>query len=59
MRRLNSEIAHIMVQPDTQKALFEAGVQVGLSSPEELSRLMPTEMSKWAKIVKEAGIEIQ
>jgi tripartite-type tricarboxylate transporter receptor subunit TctC len=59
VRRLNSEIARIMVQPDTQKALFEAGVQVGLSSPEELSRLMQTEMGKWAKIVKEAGIEIQ
>ncbi len=48
-----------MAQPDTQKALFDAGVQVGLSTPEGLTQLMQGDMVKWAKIVKDAGIEIQ
>ncbi len=59
VQRLNSEIAKIMAQPDTQKALFDAGVQVGLSTPEELAQLMQVEMSKWAKIVKTAGITME
>lgn len=57
--KLNSEIAKLMAQPDTQKALFDAGVQVSTSTPEELSTLMQVEMGKWARIVKDAGIEIQ
>lgn len=59
VQRLNAEIAKLMAQPDTQKALFDAGVQVSLSSPDELSALMQTEMGKWARIIKDAGIEIQ
>lgn len=59
VQRLNSEIAKLMAQPDTQKALFDAGVQVGLSTPEGLTQLMQGDMVKWAKIVKDAGIEIQ
>jgi len=59
VQRLNSEIAKIMAQPDTQKTLFEAGVQVGLSTPEELSQLMQAEMVKWSKIVKSAGITME
>ena len=57
--RLNTEIAKLMAQPDTQRALFDAGVQVGVSTPEELSNLMQVEMGKWARIVKDAGIEMQ
>jgi tripartite-type tricarboxylate transporter receptor subunit TctC len=59
VQRLNSEIAKIMAQPDTQKALFDAGVQVGLSTPEELTQLMQVEMVKWNKIVKSAGITME
>lgn len=59
VQRLNTEIAKIMAQPDTQKALAEAGVQVGLSTPEGLNQLMQVEMTKWAKIVKQAGITIE
>lgn len=59
VQRLNSEIVKIMAMPDTQKALFDAGVQASLSTPEELTQLMQVEQSKWAKIVKSAGITIE
>jgi tripartite-type tricarboxylate transporter receptor subunit TctC len=59
VQRLNSEIAKVMAQPDTQKALFDAGVQVGLSTPEELNQLMQVEITKWAQIVKQAGITLE
>ena len=59
VQRLNAEIAKIMVHPDTQKALFDAGVQVSLSNPDQLAKLMRDEMAKWSKIVKDAGITMQ
>ena len=58
VQRLNSEIARLMAQPDTQKALFDAGVQVSLSTPEGLTRLMQDETVKWSRIVKDAGVRI-
>ncbi len=57
--RLNSEIAKIMINPENQKAMFDAGVQVSLSTPEALSQLMISEMDKWGKVVKEAGIKLE
>lgn len=58
VQRLNNEIAKLMAQPDTQKALFDAGVQVSLSTPEGLTQLMQDETVKWSKIVKDAGVRI-
>ncbi len=58
VQRLNSEIAKLMAQPDTQKALFDAGVQVSLSTPEGLTQLMQDETVKWSKIIRDAGIRI-
>ncbi|GAB3495921.1 tripartite tricarboxylate transporter substrate binding protein [Curvibacter fontanus] len=58
VQRLNNEIAKLMAQPDTQKALFDAGVQVSLSTPEGLTQLMQDETVKWGKIVKDAGVRI-
>lgn len=59
VQRLNSEIAKLMAQPDVQKALFDAGVQISLSTPEALTQLMQEEHSKWGKVVKDAGIRLE
>ena len=59
VQRLNSEIAKLMAQPDVQKALFDAGVQISLSTPEALTQLMLEEHVKWGKVVKEAGIRLE
>ncbi|MEY3887594.1 MAG: hypothetical protein RL650_1686 [Pseudomonadota bacterium] len=57
--RLNIEIAKIMNNPENQKAFYDAGVQVSLSTPEALNQLMVSEMDKWGKVVKEAGIKLE
>ena len=59
VHQLNGEIAKLMAQPDVQKALFDAGVQVSLSTPEALTQLMLDESVKWGKVVKEAGIHLE
>ena len=59
VNKLNAEVAKIMNTAETNKAMFEAGVEVSLSSPEALTQLMTSEMSKWGKVVKEAGIKLE
>lgn len=59
VQKLNSEISKAMIQPDAQKALFDAGVQLSLSTPEALAQLMSDEHEKWGKIVKETGIRME
>lgn len=59
VNRLNSEIAKIMAQPDTQKALFDAGVEPSLSTPEALQIYMISEMDRWQKVVRSAKIEME
>ena len=59
VNKLNTEIAKIMNTAETNKAMFEAGVEVSLSTPEALTQLMTSEMSKWGKVVKDAGIKLE
>lgn len=59
VNRLNSEIAKIMNTPETKKSMFDAGVEVSLSTPEAMSQLMVSELDKWGKVVKEAGVRLE
>jgi tripartite-type tricarboxylate transporter receptor subunit TctC len=59
VNRLNTEIGKILNNPENQKALFDAGVEVSVSTPEALTQLMVSEMDKWGKVVKEAGIKLE
>lgn len=59
INRLNSEIAKIMVTPESQKTLFDAGVEVSLSTPEAMTQYMSQELNKWGKVIKETGIKLE
>ena len=45
--------------PEVQRRLSESGVDPGASSPGELAARVRSEMAKWAKVVKDAGLPIQ
>ena len=57
--RLNAEIAKLMATPDTKKALFDAGVDVSISSPEAMNDYLQLEMERWGRVVKEIGIKLE
>jgi tripartite-type tricarboxylate transporter receptor subunit TctC len=59
VNKLNVEVAKIMNTAETNKAMYDAGVEVSLSTPEALTQLMSSEMSKWGKVVKDAGIKLE
>ncbi|MEP6790723.1 MAG: tripartite tricarboxylate transporter substrate binding protein [Ramlibacter sp.] len=57
--RLNTEVGKLMSLPETQKALFNAGVEVSVSSPEALGGFMVKEMERWGKVVRDTGIKLE
>lgn len=57
--KLNTEVAKAMNSPETKKALYIAGVEASLSSPEAMSQYMVQELDRWGKVVKDAGIKIE
>ncbi len=57
--KLNTELAKVMAQPDTIKALNDAGVEPSLSTPEALQAYMVQEMDRWGKVVKSANIKAE
>jgi tripartite-type tricarboxylate transporter receptor subunit TctC len=54
--RLNQEMVKALKLPDTRERFFAAGTEVAASSPDELMRLMKSEMARWGPIIRQAGI---
>ena len=57
--RLNADTVRSMTQPDMRERLANQGLFVKTGTPAELTVLMQSEIVKWAKVVKTAGIKIE
>jgi tripartite-type tricarboxylate transporter receptor subunit TctC len=55
--KLNTELRKIIEKPEVKARLAEMGFDAFSSTPEELGAFVKTELVKWTKLVKEAGIE--
>ncbi|MEQ1774647.1 MAG: tripartite tricarboxylate transporter substrate binding protein [Burkholderiales bacterium] len=56
--RLNTEINKIMAMPDAKAKLEEAGAQLNPMSPEQFATFLGNEITKYAKLVKAAGVTL-
>ena len=56
IERLNREMIAALRKPDVTERLFGSGVEVTTGMPTELAVTMKSEMAKWGKLIKEAGI---
>jgi len=56
--KLNGEVVRIMQAPDIQKRLANEGAKFTPMTPDEFTGFVKTEIAKWAKVVKEAGIRV-
>ncbi|MGH8612363.1 MAG: tripartite tricarboxylate transporter substrate binding protein [Gammaproteobacteria bacterium] len=59
INRLSGEIVGVMKLPDVQARLASEGATVVASSPEEFSKFIVSEVAKWAKVIKTAGIRVE
>lgn len=57
MAKLNADINKALNSPDVRQRLADAGIEAGGGTPEQFSGFIQSEMLKWAKVAKDAGIQ--
>ena len=57
--QLSAESARILTLPDISKRSSELGAEPVGSTPEQFAELIKTEIAKWAKVIKDANVELQ
>jgi tripartite-type tricarboxylate transporter receptor subunit TctC len=57
IRRLQLETAKVLALPDLQAKLADLGVEGVGNSPQEFAAIIKSEIPKWAKVIKDAGIK--
>lgn len=55
---IHQEIARALNKPEVKDRLFNIGIEVVAGTPEQMSGVMKMEMSKWGKVIKDAGIRL-
>jgi tripartite-type tricarboxylate transporter receptor subunit TctC len=54
--KLNEAIVLVLGTPEIKERLFSQGLEAGGGSPEKLAALMKSEIAKWGKVIRDAGI---
>jgi tripartite-type tricarboxylate transporter receptor subunit TctC len=55
---LNAQIVRAFASDDVRARLFAAGFEPKSSTPDELGAILRSELARWGKIVKQAGIRL-
>ena len=56
VEKLNAEIRKAIADPEFHKRYVEMGVEPAISSPTELREMIRSELKRWGKVIKDAGI---
>jgi tripartite-type tricarboxylate transporter receptor subunit TctC len=56
--RLQEAVARLLLEPETSKLLLGQGLDALGSTPEEFARLYAAEITKWAKVVRAVGLQV-
>ncbi|HTD91811.1 MAG TPA: tripartite tricarboxylate transporter substrate binding protein [Burkholderiales bacterium] len=59
IRRVQTEIARGLKQPETLERLSALGADISVSSPEEFGAFIKAEREKWARVIKAAGLRAE
>ena len=59
IRKVNSAVVEALRAPKVKQILVSAGAEAAGTTPDELARFLQSEMAKWAKVVKAAGITVE
>ena len=58
VRRLNEETVKAVQSAETRERLRAEGSEVAVSSPEEFEKWIASELRKWGKVARQAGISV-
>lgn len=56
--KIAGDMRRVLAQPDMQQRLAAIGVDIKASTPDELAAFQRTELTKWAKIIKDSGAKV-
>jgi tripartite-type tricarboxylate transporter receptor subunit TctC len=59
VKRLNAEIVAAIGQPDVAERLASQGLEAKSSTPDELGRMMVSDLERWAKVIQQIGIKTE
>ena len=58
INKLNQEIVRFLNAPEVKENFLNAGVEVDGSSPEKLMMTVKSDVVKWGRVIKDAGIHV-
>jgi tripartite-type tricarboxylate transporter receptor subunit TctC len=53
---LNREVASVLNKPAVKERFLSIGVETVGSSPQQLGQIITSDMVRWGKLIKDAGI---
>jgi tripartite-type tricarboxylate transporter receptor subunit TctC len=59
VRRLNAETLKVLGLPDVRQFLFNQGLEVNPSSPEQLRDQLRSDIARWGDVIRRTGIKAQ
>lgn len=59
LAKVNAEVGRILQSPDVKKAFERDGADVVGSTPEQFGAVLKSEIAKWTKVAKAAGIRLE
>lgn len=54
--KLNAQIRAVMEEPESRERLLALGAEPVSGSPDDLRKLLASEIAKWRKVIRDAGI---
>ena len=59
VNKVNAEVVRVLALRDVVERLSAAGVEIQTSTPKEWGDFVKSEIAKWSKVVKEAGVKVE
>ena len=57
--KMSSEMAQILAMPDTQEFLAKQGMEPYISTPEQMTAMIRSQINRYAKIIKDANVKLE
>jgi tripartite-type tricarboxylate transporter receptor subunit TctC len=57
--RIHAELVKVVALTDVREKMFSLGMEVAGSTPDELGALVKSDIAKWGKVIREAGVRVE
>ena len=57
--KLNAELSRVITLPDVKERMSGLGMDVAGGTPEDFGALVRSDIAKWAKVIRQAGIKVE